>query len=70
MAQVADNVVAVSLETIRWFDSHLEKVYQTNAPQLENVHRKNALRLFESRGIKLFISRVPDKSLTYEFERM
>ncbi|KAI0005031.1 amidohydrolase 2 [Russula compacta] len=55
---------AVSLETIRWFDSHLEKVYQTNAPQLENVHRKNALRLFESRGIKLFVSRVPDKSLT------
>jgi hypothetical protein len=47
-------VVAVSLETIRWFDSHLGKAYQNDAPQLENVHRKNILALFESRGIRPF----------------
>jgi hypothetical protein len=47
-------VVAVSLDTIRWFDSHLGKVYQNDAPQLEKVRRKNILALFESRGIRVF----------------
>lgn len=45
---------AVSLDTIRWFDSHLGKVYQNDASQLENVCRKNILALFESRGIRVF----------------
>ena len=33
-------------------DSHLGKVYQNDASQLEKVHRKNMLALFESRGIR------------------
>jgi hypothetical protein len=57
VAWLADNVVAVSLDTIRWFDSHLGKVYQNNASQLENVRRKNVLALFESCGIRVFGSR-------------
>lgn len=47
-------MIAVSLDTIRWFDSHLGKVYQNDASQLENVRRKNTLALFESRGIRVF----------------
>lgn len=50
-------VVAVSLDTIRWFDSHLWEAYQNNALQLENVRRKNILALFESCGISVFGSR-------------
>jgi hypothetical protein len=42
------------LDTIRWFDSHLGKVYRNDAPQLENVCRKNILALLESRGIRVF----------------
>ncbi|KAI0254707.1 hypothetical protein BJV78DRAFT_1182319 [Lactifluus subvellereus] len=49
---------AVSLGTIRWFEGNLEKAYQANASQLEGIRRKNALSLFESRGIALFASRV------------
>jgi hypothetical protein len=55
-ARVADKVVAVSMDTIRWFDGQLEKVYQTNAPQLENIRRKNILALFQARNIKLLAS--------------
>lgn len=44
---------AVSLDTIRWFDCDLEKAYQAEPSKLENVRRRNVLRLFESRGIKL-----------------
>jgi len=47
---------AVSMDTVRWFDGQLEKAYQTNAPQLENIHRKNILALFQARDIKLFAS--------------
>ncbi|KAI9452088.1 amidohydrolase 2 [Russula earlei] len=54
---------AVSLDTIRWFDSNLEKGYQTNPSQLENIRRKNILGLFESRGVSLFTGRIPNRSL-------
>jgi hypothetical protein len=50
-------VVAVSLDTIRWFDSHLGKVYQNDASQLENLRRKNTLALFETRDIRVFDGR-------------
>lgn len=53
-AQAADNVIAVALDTVRWFDSHFEKTCQANVLQLENVRRNNSLRLFKSRGIGLF----------------
>ncbi len=48
--------VAVSLDTIRWFDGDLEKAYQADPSKLENVRRRNVLRLFESRGIRLSVS--------------
>jgi hypothetical protein len=44
------------MDTVRWFDSQLEKAYKTNAPQLESIHRKNILALFRARDIKLFAS--------------
>jgi len=44
---------AVSLDTIRWFDCDLEKANQADPSKLENVYRRNALQLFDSRGIKL-----------------
>lgn len=49
-------MLAVSLDTIRWFDSHLGKAYHNDALQLENVRRKNILALFESRGIRVFVN--------------
>jgi hypothetical protein len=45
--------IAVSLDTIRWFDYDLEKANQAEPSKLENVYRRNALQLFDSRGIKL-----------------
>ncbi|KAH9062685.1 amidohydrolase 2 [Lactarius vividus] len=47
---------AVSLDTIRWFDGDLGKAYQADPSKLENVRRRNVLRLFESRGIRLSVS--------------
>jgi len=44
------------MDTVRWFDGQLEKVYQTNTPQLENIRRKNILALFQARNIKLLAS--------------
>lgn len=51
-------MIAVSLDTICWFDNHLGKVHQNDVSQLENVRRKNILALFESRGIRAFGSTV------------
>ena len=52
----ADKGIAVSMDTVRWFDTQLEKSYETNAPQLENICRKNSLALFQAHGIRLFAS--------------
>jgi hypothetical protein len=52
-ARAADKAIAVSIDTIRWFDSQLERAYRANAPQLEKIRRKNILALFQARGIKL-----------------
>jgi len=54
------------MDTVRWFDSQLEKAHQANVPHLEKIRRKNILALFRARGIYLLErpSEAPDKSLT------
>lgn len=52
------------MDTVRWFDSQLEKAHQVDIPHLEKIRRKNILALFQARGIKLLASEAPNKSLT------
>jgi hypothetical protein len=47
----ADKAIAVSIDTVRWFDNQFEKV---SAPHLEKIRRENILALFQARGIELF----------------